>query len=119
MPYVREPEGTVVGRPLFFATAASLAGDVQGLLVETHEGRPTKIEGNPDHPANRKPSGNPPAVRFGPTDMQCQASILDLYDPDRSRTVTHLGNIASWDAFVTELRRRLGEKPRPTSPCAS
>ena len=51
--------------------------------------------------------------------MQAQASILDLYDPDRSRTVTHLGNIASWDAFVTELRRRLGRNLAPTLPCGS
>ena len=82
----------------------SLAGDVQGLLIESHEGRPTKVEGNPDHPANAQPSGSPAPppshVRFGPTDVFAQASLHTLYDPDRSQTVTNLGNISTWDGFV-------------------
>src|SRR5215468_6372612 len=72
-PYVRQPEEIVPGRPLFFATAMPLAGFGTGLLVESHEGRPTKIEGNKDHPAS-----------LGATDVFCQASVLGLYDPDRS-----------------------------------
>jgi MoCo/4Fe-4S cofactor protein with predicted Tat translocation signal len=51
MPYVRQPEGLIPGRPLFFATASTLNGLANGLLVESHEGRPTKVEGNPEHPA--------------------------------------------------------------------
>ena len=80
MPYVRPPEEIVPGKPLFFATAMTLGGTGVGLLVESHMGRPTKIEGNPDHPAS-----------LGATDLFHQASILTLYDPDRSQTVTYLG----------------------------
>ena len=52
VPYVRQPEDIVPGRPLFFASAIPLAGYAQPVLVESHMGRPTKIEGNPDHPAS-------------------------------------------------------------------
>ena len=70
VPYVRQPEELVPGKPLFYATAMPFAGAGMGLLVESHEGRPTKIEGNPDHPSSR-----------GATDLFAQASILGLYDP--------------------------------------
>src|SRR5262245_2770815 len=53
VPYVRQPEELILGRPLFFATAMPLGGTAIGLLVESHEGRPTKIEGNPLHPSSR------------------------------------------------------------------
>ncbi|HUL15286.1 MAG TPA: TAT-variant-translocated molybdopterin oxidoreductase [Terriglobales bacterium] len=88
VPYVRQPAGLVLGKPQFYATAMPFGADAQGLLVESHEGRPTKIEGNPDHPGSR-----------GATDAFAQASILDLYDPDRARTPTFLGNIRTWSAF--------------------
>src|SRR6478735_6846479 len=77
VPYVRQPEEVVPGKPLFYATAMPMNGAGMGLLVESHEGRPTKIEGNPDHPSSR-----------GATDLFAQASILGLYDPDRSQTLT-------------------------------
>jgi MoCo/4Fe-4S cofactor protein with predicted Tat translocation signal len=93
VPYVRQPEELVPGKPLFYATAMPFAGSGVGLLVENHEGRPTKIEGNPDHPGS-----------LGATDLFAQAAILGLYDPDRSTTITHLGEIRPFDAFVAALR---------------
>jgi MoCo/4Fe-4S cofactor protein with predicted Tat translocation signal len=93
VPYVRQPEELVPGKPLFYATAMPFAGSGVGLLVESHEGRPTKIEGNPDHPSSR-----------GATDVYAQAAILGLYDPDRSTTITNLGEIRPFSAFFAALR---------------
>ncbi|HEY3092721.1 MAG TPA: TAT-variant-translocated molybdopterin oxidoreductase, partial [Vicinamibacterales bacterium] len=93
VPYVRQPEEEVPGKPLFFATAMPINGAGIGVLVESHEGRPTKIEGNPDHPSSR-----------GATDLFAQASILGLYDPDRSRNITNLGDIRPFSAFTTALQ---------------
>src|SRR6187431_2944594 len=89
VPYVRQPEELVPGKPLFYATAMPMNGAGIGLLVESHEGRPTKIEGNPDHPSSR-----------GATDVFAQAAVLGLYDPDRSQTLTNLGDIRPFSAFV-------------------
>src|SRR5262249_32195447 len=99
-------------RPMFFATAMPLAGYATGLLVESHEGRPTKVEGNPDHPACPKPSDTPAAARFGPSDLFAQASVLTLYDPDRSQSVSHVGMPSTWEAFVVALRVALRDRPR-------
>jgi MoCo/4Fe-4S cofactor protein with predicted Tat translocation signal len=93
VPYVRQPEELVPGKPLFFATAMPFAGSGVGLLVESHEGRPTKIEGNPDHPSS-----------LGATDLFAQAAILGLYDPDRSQTITHLGEIRTFDSFGASMQ---------------
>ncbi len=108
VPYVEQPEILVPGKPLYFATSLNMAGDVVGVLVESHMGRPTKIEGNSKHPAV-PPShwGGDPQVRPGATDAITQASILSLYDPDRSQAITRLGEISSWGAFVNELDARL------------
>jgi MoCo/4Fe-4S cofactor protein with predicted Tat translocation signal len=89
VPYVRQPEEIVPGKPLFYATAMPMNGAGIGLLVESHEGRPTKIEGNPDHPSSR-----------GATDVFAQAAILGLYDPDRSQTLTNLGEIRPFAMFA-------------------
>jgi len=89
VPYVRQPEELVPGKPLFFATAMPMNGAGIGLLVESHEGRPTKIEGNPDHPSSR-----------GATDVFAQAAILGLYDPDRSQTLTNLGDVRPFSSLV-------------------
>jgi molybdopterin-containing oxidoreductase family iron-sulfur binding subunit len=96
VPYVRQPEQILPGRPLFFATAAKLGGYATGVLVESHEGRPTKIEGNPEHPAS-----------FGKSDAVTQAAVLGLYDPDRSQTVTHLGRISEWKACAAAMGRAM------------
>ena len=99
IPHVKAPENYRPGRPLHYATAVSRGGYAQGLLVTSYEGRPTKIEGNPDHPYS-----------LGATDAFAQASILGLYDPDRSQTTRHRGVIATWDDFTSQLadeRKRL------------
>jgi len=72
LPYVRMPEQIVPGEPLRFATTLPLGGYGRGALVTVVDGRPVKIEGNPDHPAS-----------LGSTDVFAEASILSLYDPDR------------------------------------
>jgi MoCo/4Fe-4S cofactor protein with predicted Tat translocation signal len=99
VPYVRQPENLVPGRALYFATTMPLGGSGLGLLVESHEGRPTKVEGNPLHPAS-----------LGATDAYAQGSVLQLYDPDRSSALTYLGEIRSWSAFVQVMRAALGER---------
>ena len=99
VPYVRQPEELVPGKPLFFATAMPMNGAGMGLLVESHEGRPTKIEGNPDHPSSR-----------GATDVFAQAAILGLYDPDRSQTLTNLGEIRPFSTFAAAGQGVLGSQ---------
>jgi MoCo/4Fe-4S cofactor protein with predicted Tat translocation signal len=96
VPYVRQPEELIPGRPLFYATAMSLGGVATGLLVESHEGRPTKVEGNPLHPGS-----------LGASDIFNQASVLGLYDPDRSQTLTNVGEIRPWSAFLGAMRAAL------------
>ncbi len=96
VPYVRQPEDLVLGEPLFFATAMPIGGGAAGLLVESHEGRPTKIEGNPLHPGS-----------LGSADVFAQAAILGLYDPDRAQTITHLGEIKPWSEFLGAMRATL------------
>ncbi|MBI5030838.1 MAG: TAT-variant-translocated molybdopterin oxidoreductase [Chloroflexi bacterium] len=92
VPYVRQPSQFVPGKPLYYATAMTLNGYARGLLVENHLGRPIKVEGNPDHPDS-----------LGATDIFAQASILSLYDPDRSQVITHRGQIDTWEKFFCEL----------------
>ncbi|HEY2156404.1 MAG TPA: TAT-variant-translocated molybdopterin oxidoreductase, partial [Isosphaeraceae bacterium] len=92
VPAVQSPEQNVSGKPLFFASALTLGGYATGVLVESWSGRPTKIEGNPDHPAS-----------LGGTDVFMQASILDMYDPDRSQVVTRNGRISTWDDFLANV----------------
>ena len=76
VPYVQAPEEIIPGKPLFFASALTDGGYAEGLLVESHQGRPTKVEGNPDHPGS-----------FGATHARTQATVLSLYDPDRSQFI--------------------------------
>jgi molybdopterin-containing oxidoreductase family iron-sulfur binding subunit len=101
MPYVHPPENFVPGRPLFFATTMAIGGDAIGLLVESHLGRPTKIEGNPNHPAS-----------LGATGAWHQASVLTMYDPDRSQTVLHKRDVRSWDDAEQALRGMMAEQQK-------
>ena len=100
VPYVVQPDNIVPGKPKFYATAMSLGGYAIPLLVESHMGRPTKIEGNPQHPAS-----------LGGSDIFSQASILDLYDPDRSQTVTYNGETSSWFSFIGAIHPSLLTRP--------
>ena len=84
LPYVHAPTDLVLGKPLFFATAITLGGFATGVLVESREGRPIKVEGNSQHPAS-----------LGATDVFAQASVLQLWDPDRSQAVNHRGRISN------------------------
>jgi molybdopterin-containing oxidoreductase family iron-sulfur binding subunit len=93
VPYVRQPEDVIPGRPQFYATAMTLGGYASPLLVESHLGRPTKIEGNDKHPAS-----------LGGTDIFAQAHVLGLYDPDRSQSVVSMGDQRSWQTFLTAIR---------------
>ncbi len=93
VPYVRQPEELVPGRPMFFASAFTLGGYGSPVLVESHMYRPTKIEGNSLHPASQ-----------GGTDVYAQASVLDMYDPDRSQNVMYMGDISTWSALSAALQ---------------
>jgi MoCo/4Fe-4S cofactor protein with predicted Tat translocation signal len=90
MPYVEAPEQLVPGKPLFYATAFPVSGVANPVLVETHEFRPTKVEGNPEHPAS-----------LGSTDVLAQASILGLYDPDRLQTTNYIDEVRSYTSFLS------------------
>jgi molybdopterin-containing oxidoreductase family iron-sulfur binding subunit len=92
VPYVRPPEEIIPGKPLFYATSMTMGGVATGILVESNMGRPTKVEGNPLHPGS-----------LGATDIFAQASVLGLYDPDRSQTVIHEGRISTWGTFIAEV----------------
>ncbi|MEX2501726.1 MAG: TAT-variant-translocated molybdopterin oxidoreductase [Trueperaceae bacterium] len=92
VPYVETPEQMVPGRPLFFATAISDGGYAEGLLAESHQGRPTKVEGNPDHPASQ-----------GATSAVSQATVLTLYDPERSQAISEGGAARGWDQLAAAL----------------
>lgn len=99
LPFVVEPEGTEPGVSRFYATAFDYAGVAQPILGRTIVGRPTKIEGNPDHPAS-----------LGAADAFTQASLLGLYDPERSGAPLRLGRETSWDQWdraATRLRLAL------------
>lgn len=92
LPYVKQPEELVPGEPLFYATSMSLGGYATGVLVKSCEGHPVKVDGNPEHPASLDASS-----------VWMQASILDLYDPDRSQAFLHNGEISTWADFISEL----------------
>ncbi len=100
LPYTKSPEEVVPGNPLFFATAVPWNGTAIGVLVESHEGRPTKIEGNPRHPES-----------MGSTNTFVQAEVLNLWDPDRSDSPAEKGAPRDWDAATGALAA-LGRKAR-------
>ncbi len=96
VPFVNKPLRAEPGTALDFASVTLLDGIANGIVVTTRDGRPLKIEGNPQHPWSR-----------GGTDVFGQASILDLYDPSRSQAVLHLGEVANWGGFQNQVLPRL------------
>ncbi|MEI6349680.1 MAG: TAT-variant-translocated molybdopterin oxidoreductase [Verrucomicrobiota bacterium] len=100
VPYVNQPEQEVPGKALYYATALEFGGFGRGVVVETHEGRPTKVEGNPLHPAS-----------LGATSVFEQATILDLYNPGRSSAVLKNNEVSTWPAFLAELQAALAKSP--------
>ncbi|HET6343411.1 MAG TPA: TAT-variant-translocated molybdopterin oxidoreductase, partial [Myxococcota bacterium] len=95
LPFTRRPAGHIPGVPKHYATAMELAGHATGLKVTSFDGRPIKIEGNAEHP-----------MSLGGTDVFAQASILELYDPDRSKGLAQAGHdsVPTWGDFVAWLR---------------
>jgi MoCo/4Fe-4S cofactor protein with predicted Tat translocation signal len=93
VPYVRQPEDLVYGKPLYYATAMTLNGYGIPLLVKSCEGRPSKIEGNPQHP-----------VSMGGSDIYSQASVLGMYDPDRLQNTMFADVIKPWPDFIGAIR---------------
>jgi molybdopterin-containing oxidoreductase family iron-sulfur binding subunit len=91
LPYNKMPESLIPGIAQFYATSMSVGGEAVGLLVESHEGRPTKVEGNPKHPSS-----------LGATGKYHQASVLGLYDPERSKLPRKAGQESDWNAFWSE-----------------
>src|SRR5262245_24849959 len=89
VPYVTAPEDALPGIPRYYATTMPFRRSAYGLIVESHEGRPTKIEGNPSHPST-----------LGASSSRVQASVLHLYDPDRSQSVIQQGARKTWADFV-------------------
>jgi MoCo/4Fe-4S cofactor protein with predicted Tat translocation signal len=99
VPYVEQPEEIVPGVPLFFATAHPFRGYGLGVLARSDMGRPNKIEGNEQHPGS-----------LGSTDAFAQASVLTLYDPDRSQVIRYAGGVSTWDAFASVIAAALADQ---------
>ena len=95
-PYVKAPEDLILGKPIYFATAHPFVTGAVPLLVKSDQFRPIKIDGNPEHPYN-----------LGTSDPFTQATLLDLYDPDRSQHVTFRGENREWAEFAVELRNKV------------
>jgi molybdopterin-containing oxidoreductase family iron-sulfur binding subunit len=92
LPYVNQPENMLPGVARYYATAVPFEGYVQPVLATSHEGRPTKLDGNPEHPAS-----------LGASDAFTQAAVLQLYDPDRSKAPLRKGQPTTWQAFQHAL----------------
>ncbi len=96
VPYAHQPEAELPGTPSFYASAASFVGAAEGLLIETNTGRPTKVEGNPAHPGS-----------LGGTSVHGQASVLELWDPERAKAPKRRGQPATLGQFERDLQQAL------------
>jgi MoCo/4Fe-4S cofactor protein with predicted Tat translocation signal len=86
LPYVDQPDNETVGVPRYYATAVTFDGYAQPVIATTYSGRPTKLDGNPDHPVTK-----------GRSDIFMQAAVLGLYDPDRAQSPTRRGDPVTWN----------------------
>jgi len=93
VPYVKSPENVIPGKAKFYASTFTFADHAYGVLVESHDGRPTKIEGNEQHPGS-----------LGAANSYALASVLSLYDPDRSKNPTFKGAANTWNQFEQDWR---------------
>jgi molybdopterin-containing oxidoreductase family iron-sulfur binding subunit len=91
-PYVKQPEDLVLGKPMYFATAYPFPTGAIPVLIKSDSFRPIKVDGNPEHPMSK-----------GKSDAFSQATLLDLYDPDRSQHVLYRGQTSAWGDFQKEL----------------
>ncbi len=98
-PYVKAPEDLLLGKPMYFATAFPFPTGAVPLLVKSDAFRPIKVDGNPEHPYNK-----------GGSDPLTQATLLDLYDPDRSQHIVYRGETRTWAAFQAAWRSTLADK---------
>ncbi|HEY1065542.1 MAG TPA: TAT-variant-translocated molybdopterin oxidoreductase, partial [Pirellulales bacterium] len=123
LPEVTRPEDFMPGVPRYYATAMELSGVAQPLLAKSVDGRPIKVDGNPDHPATQTRAGK---YALGASNTFSQASTLGLYDPDRLTTVLNKANASTWEAFQSfvgtlfgQLRDVRGAKLRVLSEASS
>lgn len=96
LPFSKRPEDFIPGKPQYYATSANIGGSVLGLVVTSQDGRPSKIEGNPEH-----------SMSLGGTNAWAQASVLSLYDPDRSRSPLFRGQTSSWEEASSTISEYL------------
>ncbi len=93
-PYVKAPEDLILGKPMYFSSAHPFVTGAVPVLVKSDQFRPIKVDGNPEHSYNQ-----------GASDVFTQGMLLDLYDPDRSARVTHMGENKQWSDFAQEFRQ--------------
>ncbi len=98
-PYVQAPEDLILGKPVYFASAFPFTTGAVPVLVKSEAYRPIKVDGNPEHPYNQ-----------GGSDPIAQATLLDMYDPDRSQHILHRGETRTWAAFLAAYRSMLADK---------
>ena len=100
-PYVKAPEDLILGKPMYFASAHPFPTGAIPVLIKSDAFRPIKVDGNPDHPMAK-----------GKSDAFTQATLLDLYDPDRSKEVKYRGQPSDWasfqEAFSTGVKQSSG-----------
>lgn len=92
LPYTIDPVELTPGQPNYYATSLCRDGYSLGVIATCHEGRPTKIEGNPEHP-----------MTLGAAGIREQASVFGLYDPHRTDAIVSAGGPATWEAVVREF----------------